>query len=810
MSLIGKLNDLVSKATDAVSGLSQKTNSAGDSGNEINSEMPRILRKAAAEGAVLLKNNGVLPFEHNTCVSLFGRVQKDWFFVGYGSGGDVNKPYAVNLIDGIKNCNSLNLNTALSDTYEKWCEKNPVFQGVWGRWPLSYPEMPLNSDIIQQAKSISDAAVIVIGRSSGEDRDCEAEKGSYYLTDDELNMIDSVCSTFDKTVVLLNTGGIIDMSWIEKYGDKIGAVMYVWQSGMESGNAVADLLCGKVNPSGKLTDTIAKSYSAYPSSDNFANKKFNCYKEDIYVGYRYFETFKEDDVLYPFGFGLSYTDFDIEYKDTKAVGGGFEISLCITNTGNTAGKEVVQIYLEKPCGRLGNPKMQLVQFAKTALLNPGESEDIALFIDLYQFASYDDCGSTNNAGAYVIEQGEYTLHLGNSVKNTNEVFTYYQAQTKVFEKLKQAAAPQESFEVFFAEEKDGKRILKLKQVAKQKYDLGIRIMNNLPEDIPLTEDKGFKFSDVKSGKITMDEFVAQLNLDELEAITRGAYIMNSPLGVSGNAGVFGGVTQSLRDKGIPPITTTDGPSGIRLSASCSLIPIGTALASSFDTALVEEVYSAVSKEMTDRKSDVLLAPGMNIHRNPLCGRNFEYYSEDPYLTGKISAAAVRGIQSSGVSACPKHFACNNQELKRNICDSRLSERALREIYLKGFEICIKESKPKNIMTSYNKVNGVWAHYNYDLCTTILRNEWKYEGNVMTDWWMQRSKSPEFPNIRDQAYRVRAQVDVLMPGGERVGAKKPDGTLLKSFGKPEGITLGEMQRCAKNVLNFAIQFTENEQ
>lgn len=810
MSIIGNLNNLISKATDAVSGLSQKTNSADESVSEISPEMPKILRKAAADGAVLLKNDGVLPFAQNTCVSLFGRVQKDWFFVGYGSGGDVNRPYAVNLIDGIKNCDLLKLNTTLSDIYEKWCEKNPVFQGVWGKWPLSYPEMPLSNDIIQQAKSISDAAVIVIGRSSGEDRDCEAEKGSYYLTEDERNMLDSVCKVFDKTVVLLNTGGIIDMSWIEEYGGRIGTVMYVWQSGMESGNAVADLLCGKVNPSGRLTDTIAKSYNAYPSADNFANSKFNCYKEDIYVGYRYFETFKENEVLYPFGFGLSYTDFTIEYKNTKAVDGGFEISICITNTGNYTGKETAQIYLEKPCGKLGNPKMQLVQFAKTPLLSPGESKDLTLYIDFYQLASYDDCGSTNNAGAYVIEQGEYKLHLGNNVKNTAEIFTYYQAQTTVFEKLKQAAAPQESFDVFFAEEKDGKRMLRLKQAAKQKYDLGIRIMNNLPEDIPLTEDKGFKLRDVKSGKITMDEFVAQLDLDELEAITRGDYTMNSVLGASGNAGAFGGVTQSLRDKGIPAVTTTDGPSGIRLSASCSLLPIGTALASSFDTALVEEVYCAVSKEMTDRKSDVLLAPGMNIHRNPLCGRNFEYYSEDPYLTGKIGAAAVRGIQSTGVSACPKHFACNNQEFRRNTCDSRLSERALREIYLKGFEICIKEAKPKNIMTSYNKINGVWAHYHYDLCTTILRNEWKYEGNVMTDWWMKKSKSPEFPNIRDQAYRVRAQVDVLMPGGKRIGAKNPDGTLLNSFGKKDGITLGEMQRCAKNVLNFVIQFTQNEQ
>jgi len=267
------------------------------------------------------------------------------------------------------------------------------------------------------------------------------------------------------------------------------------------------------------------------------------------------------------------------------------------------------------------------------------------------------------------------------------------------------------------------------------------------------------------------------------------------------------VLESLRDKGIPAVITTDGPSGIRLAAHCSLIPIGTLLACSFDTELVEKLYGELAKEMKDRGSDVLLAPGMNIHRNPLCGRNFEYYSEDPYISGKMGAAAVRGIQSTGLSACPKHFACNNQEARRNKNDSRLSERALREIYLKGFEICIKESSPKNIMTSYNRINGVYGHYNYDLCTTILRGEWDYKGNVMTDWWMQSEKSPEFPALKDHAYRVRAQVDLFMPGGPYHTDRKPDGTLLSSLGKPYGITVGEIQRCAMNILHSVIEIKE---
>ena len=330
-----------------------------------------------------------------------------------------------------------------------------------------------------------------------------------------------------------------------------------------------------------------------------------------------------------------------------------------------------------------------------------------------------------------------------------------------------------------------------------------RILKNMPKDIAQTEDIGYKLCDVKSGKITMEEFVAQLSFDELEAISRGDYTMDSPYGAKGNAGAFAGILPSLQEKGVPAMITTDGPSGIRLSACCSLLPIGATLACSFNKKLVQDVYTELGKEMKDRGSDILLAPGMNIHRNPLCGRNFEYFSEDPLLSGLIASAVVLGIQSQGVSACPKHFACNNQEFNRTHNDSRVSERALREIYLKGFEIMVKTAKPKNIMTSYNKINGVWSHYNYDLCTTVLRGEWGYEGNVMTDWWMRSSKSPEFPTIKDQAYRVRAQVDVLMPGGPRTGKRKPDGTMKKSLGVKDGITLGELQRTAMNVLKFAM-------
>ena len=762
--------------------------------------MPEILRRAAGESAILLENNGVLPFSDNAKISVFGRVQRDWFFTGYGSGGDVKKPYGVNLIDGLKGCEKLCLNTELSDIYEKWCSENPVDHGVWGHWPRCYPEMPLTSEIVKNAKEKSDNAVFVIGRSSGEDRENTLEKGSFYVTDEERTALHRVCELFDNITLLLNIGSVMDLSWLREFGKKIGAVMIVWQGGMESGNAVADLLCGSVSPSGKLTDTIAVKYEDYPSSQYFGNREYNNYVEDIYVGYRYFETFHKKAVLYPFGYGLSYTDFSIKYDGGEENENGVTIKCIVTNTGDYKGKEIVQAYVSKPCGKLGNPARELVAFEKTKELQSGESESLEIFVPVERFWSYDDNGISGYPFSYVTEKGEYALYLGNSVRNAQKVWSYYQEKTVQTLRLYQTSAPQKPFDRFVNTENG----LEMQPVICRQYDLKEHILKNIGDGVEITGDKGYKLSDVEAGSVSMEDFIAQLSLDELEAISRGDYKMDSPLGAKGNAGAMGGVLQSLRDKGIPPMITTDGPSGIRLLSYCSLIPNGTALASTYNTDLVEEVYAKISEELKAKGSDILLAPGMNIHRSHLCGRNFEYYSEDPVVTGLMGAAAVKGIQTCGGSACPKHFACNNQEVNRTGNDSRLSERALREIYLKGFEICVKTAKPDTIMTSYNKINGVWGHYNYELCERILRGEWGFEGLVMTDWWMRPSKSQEFPSLRNQAYRVRAGVNVLMPGGDRVTNGKPDGTLLKTYGKKDGITLYEMQRNASFVLKLCMK------
>ena len=762
--------------------------------------MPELLRSAAADGAVLLHNR-VLPFGKGTAVSVFGRVQLDWFCTGYGSGGDVNAPYQVGLLEGLENCEYLQVNQTLANVYREWVQAHPADHGTWGNWPRSHPEMPLTEEVVAAARAETAHAVIVIGRSSGEDRENQLSGGSFFLTEEEIAMLRTVTAKFDSAVLVLNIGSVMDFSFLEEFLPRLGAVLILWQGGMESGNAAADLLCGKVSPSGRLTDTIAREYTDYPSAANFGDEDTNRYEEDIYVGYRWFETFDKEKVLYPFGYGLSYTSFE---KTCEKEGLTWRVT--VTNTRNCSGKETVLLFAEKPCGVLGNPSRELVAFGKTGLLAPGESQTLTLTVGEYQLSSYDDTGLTGHKSCYVLQQGTYSFYLGGSVREAVAAGSYVIDTLQVVQPVFEAAAPAAGFPIWAAEEQNGIRVPVKRTSGQRTEDLKQRILSRLPKEVPYTGDRGWKLKDVKDGKITLDTFVAQLNPTELEAISRGGYIMNHPLGPKGNAGIFGGVTRSLREKGIPPVVTTDGPSGIRLYDSCSLMPIGMLFACTFDEALVQKVYTAVGAEMKQRGTDVLLAPGMNIHRNPLCGRNFEYFSEDPYVSGKMAAAVVRGVQSSGLSACPKHFACNNQEVNRHHNDSVVSERALREIYLKGFEICVTESKPRNLMTSYNKINGVWGHYHYDLVQTVLRREWGYRGNVITDWWMRKSASPEFPKLTTNAYRVRSGVDVLMPGsaGYATGKHFPDGTLLETYGKKDGITLGEMQYCAKNVLKCVLK------
>lgn len=777
-------------------GLEQDLNRTEGSGRLAVPEIAAQARAMAADGIVLLKNEDkTLPITGQTRVAVFGRSAVNYFTVGYGSGGDVVSPYRRNLMEGLLE-HGVKVDGILASQYETWCSRprNVPDEGYWAHWPMSNPEMPLKAEDVAAAALRCDMALVVIGRAAGESRENVLKPGSYYLTDREKAMLDVVATYFHRVCLVMDCGNVIDMSWTRDYENKLTAIVYAWQGGMESGTALADVLTGAVNPSGKLTDTIAVKYEDYPSSQSFGAMAFNAYTEDIYVGYRYFETFAPDRVLYPFGFGLSYTRFRLS-SQAAVSGNQVTVNTTVENVGDEAGREVVQVYVDLPCGTLGNPKRVLAGFKKTGLLQPGQQQVVDVSFDLASLASFDDTGCTGHKDAFVLEAGNYCVQAGTSIRDVKAVVCIVKQGLEVIRQLHECNAVRPEHGFCRMVNKGG--ALDMEMVPTANRNLKQDILAHLPQELTPGQTE-FTFEDVKARRCTPEEFVAQLSDQELDDITHGFGLMNDPSGPAGNAGSLGGVTEALKKRGIPTVITTDGPSGIRIRRTCSLLPCGTCLASTFDPEGVEALYRLLGREMVLQGTQVLLGPGMNIHRNPLCGRNFEYYSEDPLLTGKIAAAMVRGIQSQGVSACPKHFACNNQETNRNKCDSRLSQRAQREIYLKGFEIAVKESDPWCLMTSYNLVNGVWSHYHYELVTDILHDEWGYRGLTITDWWMQPGAAPEFPAITNDACRIRAQVDVLMPG------EIQERTLVASLADPNGVTRAEAQRCAVNVIKFILK------
>ena len=774
-----------------------------------------IARQCGSEGMVLLKNNGVLPLKQQEKIAVFGRCQVDTFMVGYGSGGDIHPPYAVNILDGLRNSHSVQVYETLASAYEDWCRQpeNIADSGRywWGWWPFSYPEMPLSEEMVENAAKESETAIFVIGRAAGEDRDNRLEEGSYYLTTQEKEQLELVKKHFAKVVLVLNCSSIVDMAWTED--EKFDAIIYMWLGGMEGGNSLADILTGKESPSGKLTSTIARDIKDYPSTDNFGDPEKNIYEEDIYVGYRYFETFAPEKVLFSFGYGLSYTTFETTMKEFSVIEDAFSCTLVTKNTGSVSGKEVIQLYMEAPQGVLGKEHRRLVAYKKTKKLAPGEIEEMVLTVDKLEMASYDDLGKTGVTSAWVMEAGTYKFYTGRSKADGklcyDLVSSFELEELCVVEQLEPICSLQEPICRIKPIGTSIPATIGKEEVPVGPVDLRQRILDNLPKEAPYTGDRGITFQDVCAGKAEMDDFIAQLTEEELQSLTRGEGGIERPRGIEGNQGIFGGFYPPVEEKGVPLIITDDGPAGLRISYYTSLLPCGTVLAATFNEELIESLYERIAEELERFRIDVMLAPGINIQRNPLCGRNFEYYSEDPHLTGKIGCAAVRGIQSRGRSACTKHFACNNQETQRYTNNSILSERALREIYIKAFRMCVTQAKPKIMMMCYNKVNGVWGHYNYDLATTVLRKEWKHEGMVVTDWWMRKAPSPEFPEMRDNAYRIRAQVDVLMPGNDGPGDGhiryyNPDETLLETLGKENGITRDEIHRSVRHVLNFCKQ------
>ncbi len=779
-------------------------------------------RNAGAEGAVLLKNDGdMLPLKKDETVSVFGRCLIETYRSGTGSGGAVNVPYSISLLEGLRKNIGIRLNEELVAVYENWLKENPFDNGGggWAAEPWHQKEMPLTDEIVKTAREKSEKAVFIIGRTAGEDKDYENAEGSFLLTAQEKDNLKILTAYFEQVAVLLNVSNIIDMSWLEDsvYQNHIKAVLYTWQGGMEGGNAVADVLSGQKSPSGKLSDTIAYKLSDYPAHENFGSETQNIYAEDIYVGYRYFETFCPEKVQFPFGFGLSYAQFAIEITDAKVNGNGaeaiVEIGANITNTGKHSGKEVVQVYVEAPQGELGKPARELCAFAKTRELLPQESESIVFYIPVKRLASYDDSGKTGHKSCYVLEAGEYRFHVGNSVRNTvvadvNGEGALRIGKTVVTEELQEALAPVQGFERLKPGMKleNGTYERQEEAVPLSTVDMRTRIEAHLPKAIEQTGDKGIRLQDVAAGKESLEAFIAQLNNRELAMLVRGEG-MSSPWVTPGTASAFGGLGDALHKYGIPIACAADGPSGIRMESGlkATQLPIGTLLACSFNVPMMEELYTMEGQELLSNEVDTLLGPGINIHRYPLNGRNFEYYSEDPYLTGKMAAAAAGGIAKSGSAATIKHFAANSQEKSRFKVDAVVSERAMREIYLKAFEMAVREGGATSVMTSYNPINGHWAASNYDLNTTILRGEWGYRGMVMTDWWASMNDVVEGGEESRQltSAMVRAQNDLYMVvnnNGAEINAMGDDTEEALANGK---LTVGEVQRCAMNICRFLL-------
>ena len=736
-----------------------------------------LSREAAVEGCVLLKNdNNLLPFKKGTKVAIFGKAQIDYVKGGGGS-GDVYCEYVRNIYQGLKlKSDKVEVFDKLSLYYEARCldaYKNGEKLGM-------FDEFEIPDNLLSEAKEFTDTAIITINRYSkeGEDRKNDGTDTYFSLSDNEKKMVEKATDNFKNVVVLLNTGAMIDTSWFAN-NDKIQSALMIWQGGMEGGLATADILVGDECPSGKLVDTCAESFDDYPSSEGFhESEDYVKYTEDIFVGYRYFETLpgKMDCVIYPFGYGLSYTTFEFSNLLAYNVGDKILVNVTVKNTGNFSGKEVVQVYYSAPNGKITKPSIELCAFGKTNLLKPGESETLVLSFDINQMASYDDIGDVEKS-AYVLEGGEYKIYVGNSIRNITELdYKYVVPEATITEKLTEYCTPRNL----------GKRLIATGEyvdvpdcdVKRKKFSCEYVCEENIPEN---DEDKKTLY-DVVNGDVTLDYFISQLTDEEMMSLLIGKK----------NTGVAN--TDGMGDNekyAIPASMTVDGPAGVRIYPKTGIrttaFPVATMLACTWNTDILEKVGMAGALETKENNLSMWLTPALNIHRSPLCGRNFEYYSEDPFVAGKMAASMVRGIQSQNIVATPKHFACNNKETNRRDSDSIVSERAIREIYIKGFEICVKESNPKLIMTAYNIVNGVRSAENAELITGILRGEWGYKGLVTTDWW----------NKGERTNEIIAGNDIHMP------STLNHGRYITAPTHVDGVTRDELAVCVKRLLEMIL-------
>lgn len=791
-------------------------------------ENARVSYEAALEGIVLLENDGTLPIVPGK-VALYGAGAGMTIKGGTGS-GEVNERHAVSILEGMEAAGFTVTTKSWIERYEEEYRRGEEEYAAEFRrrmlkldvvnmmgTPYQYPfGDPVTIEDVNE--SDTDTCIYVIARQAGESADRKLKNFEYSLSDEEKANLAMCAANYEKMIVVINVGSVFDMSFLDEIAG-IGAVVYYAQQGMKGGNAFADLICGKVSPSAKTVDTWPEKYEDIPFAMDYSYLNGDVdqeyYREGIYVGYRYFDSY-DVEPRYPFGYGLSYTDFAIETETVTAAGGKVTVSAKVTNTGSTyAGREVVQLYVSCPKSGMAKEYQKLAAFAKTEELKPGESTNVSLTFAMEELASYRE-----EDAAYVLEKGDYILRTGASSRDTSAAAVLVMDEDIVTEQCENICPT-------VLEVKEMEPPMLFDTADEQDTDL---------ERIPVkaadiaTAGHLYEEPEIYSSPVT-DAVLNVLTEEELCDVVTGA-------GAGGNGAKFfdapgsaGYTTGELLDKGLPNVCLADGPAGLRLQKTSAVtrsgqlkgvepmlsamnyvpeamkkimlgnpekhpcvyqfatsFPTGLALAQSWNTALAERVGKAVGKEMERYGVTYWLAPGMNIHRNPLCGRNFEYYSEDPLLSGKMAAAISKGVQSRrGCYVTIKHFCCNNQEDNRNHTNANVNERALREIYLRGFRIAVQEGNAKALMTSYNKVNGVYANNSYDLLTKVLRNEWGFDGVVMTDWFATGK------NVGSHSDAIEAGNDLIMPGGKGVVRE------LKKKLKTGELDKTSLRRCAANVI-----------
>lgn len=788
----------------------------------------QVAYQAACEGMVLLKNDGALPFKTKK-VALYGPGASMTIKGGTGS-GEVNERHSVTILEGLENRGFeiatkgwiQDFETRYAEALDAYKEEkrkrvNILKLGALMNMLKDDFRAPLGREITDEevAASGTDSCIYVVSRQAGEGGDRRAEKGDMFLTDEEAAAIRFCAEKYENFLLVINCGSSIDMSFVEEIPG-INAILYLCQLGTEGGHAFADVVSGAVTPSGKLSDTWAKTYNDIPFANEYSylngNLEDEYYKEGIYVGYRYFDSFAVEPA-YPFGYGLSYTTFSIQSAGITADGATVTVKSEVTNSGEVySGKEVVQLYVSAPNGKLHKEYQSLAAFAKTRTLMPGDSQNMELSFDMKSLASYRESDAS-----YVLEAGDYVLRLGNSSRNTMVVGVLTVKEEIVVSRHDHICPVQNAFE----------------ELSSSGYAFE-EIPANLPHIVLDSAAIETIRYDYKTPDICDNErvqtFINTLTVKEMAEIVVGVGMFASDNHFN-LPGSVGNTTSKFWDRGLVNVALCDGPAGLRIQKRSALnkrgkikpidlamsvmdafpdffkkmmtgnpdkdtvlyqyttaFPVANALAQSWNTDLTYEIGNAIFREMKEYGCTYWLAPAINIHRNPLCGRNFEYFSEDPRLTGAMAAAITKGIQQEeGYYVTIKHFACNNQEENRTGVNSNLTERALREIYLRGFEICVREADAKSVMTSYNKVNGVYSPNSYDLCTKALRNEWGFRGVVMTDW---------FSTNKGQAINalaMKAGNDLIMPGGSY--HKKE---LLK--GVQAGVcTEEDLRRCCANVV-----------